>query len=119
MTFLRVHSLVPFLCSLCACATAGGTFAPLGAEHPASAEAPEVPITDPSAILRAPEAAPLEVLAAPARVESDHGQGAHGNYVCPMHPDVASDSPGNCPRCGMKLVPRPAEPKGEEHPHER
>ena len=27
-------------------------------------------------------------------------------YTCPMHPDVVSDSPGNCPRCGMKLVPK-------------
>lgn len=27
-----------------------------------------------------------------------------GEYVCPMDPDVRSNSPGNCPRCGMKLV---------------
>lgn len=25
-------------------------------------------------------------------------------YVCPMHPSVVSDEPGNCPICGMKLV---------------
>ncbi|MFH5823427.1 multicopper oxidase family protein [Georgenia sp. AZ-5] len=25
-------------------------------------------------------------------------------YVCPMHPEVVSDEPGRCPRCGMKLV---------------
>lgn len=25
-------------------------------------------------------------------------------YVCPMHPSVISDEPGNCPICGMKLV---------------
>jgi hypothetical protein len=34
--------------------------------------------------------------AAPAKV----------TYTCPMHPDVVSDHPGSCPRCGMTLVPR-------------
>jgi Cu+-exporting ATPase len=24
-------------------------------------------------------------------------------YVCPMHPEVVSDRPGNCPKCGMAL----------------
>ncbi len=25
-------------------------------------------------------------------------------YTCSMHPDIHSDKPGNCPKCGMKLV---------------
>ncbi len=25
-------------------------------------------------------------------------------YTCPMHPEVQTDQPGNCPKCGMKLV---------------
>jgi len=25
-------------------------------------------------------------------------------YTCPMHPEVRSNKPGNCPKCGMKLV---------------
>lgn len=25
-------------------------------------------------------------------------------YVCPMHPEVISDKPGKCPKCGMELV---------------
>jgi hypothetical protein len=26
-------------------------------------------------------------------------------YTCPMHPEVVMDHPGNCPKCGMTLVP--------------
>ncbi|MGD8408434.1 MAG: heavy metal-binding domain-containing protein, partial [Thiohalophilus sp.] len=25
-------------------------------------------------------------------------------YVCPMHPQIIRDEPGNCPICGMDLV---------------
>lgn len=25
-------------------------------------------------------------------------------YTCPMHPEVETDKPGNCPKCGMILV---------------
>ena len=39
----------------------------------------------------------------------DAGAQASGaEYVCPMHPDVTSNEPGRCPRCGMKLVPAKA-----------
>ena len=30
-------------------------------------------------------------------------------YHCPMHPTVISDQPGDCPICGMKLVPMKTE----------
>ncbi len=31
------------------------------------------------------------------------------NYTCPMHPEVQSDRPASCPKCGMALEPsRPA-----------
>src|ERR1700722_4648401 len=31
-------------------------------------------------------------------------------YVCPMDPEIVSDKPGNCPKCGMALEPRTARP---------
>jgi membrane fusion protein, copper/silver efflux system len=27
-------------------------------------------------------------------------------YICPMHPQIIRDKPGDCPICGMKLVPQ-------------
>lgn len=27
-------------------------------------------------------------------------------YICPMHPEVISNQPGQCPKCGMNLVPQ-------------
>lgn len=35
-------------------------------------------------------------------MQTDYNQQA--TYTCPMHPDVKSDKPGNCPKCGMTLV---------------
>ena len=29
-----------------------------------------------------------------------------GKYYCTMHPEVTSDKPGTCPKCGMDLVER-------------
>lgn len=25
-------------------------------------------------------------------------------YTCPMHPEIITDKPGSCPKCGMTLV---------------
>jgi hypothetical protein len=33
-------------------------------------------------------------------------------YTCPMHASVKSDKPGDCPICGMHLVPVYANPNG-------
>ncbi len=30
-------------------------------------------------------------------------------YTCTMHPEVISDKPGKCPKCGMELVPKEGE----------
>lgn len=47
---------------------------------------------------------------------SAHDESAAGNggaadlrYTCPMHPEVEQSAPGNCPKCGMKLVPKKEE----------
>ncbi|MBC7186235.1 MAG: efflux RND transporter periplasmic adaptor subunit [Calditrichaeota bacterium] len=38
-------------------------------------------------------------------------------YHCPMHPEYTSDKPGNCPICGMNLVP--VKPEGKETEREQ
>jgi Cu+-exporting ATPase len=35
--------------------------------------------------------------------------GTRLQYICPMHPEVVSDQPGSCPKCGMALEPRTVE----------
>ena len=42
-------------------------------------------------------------------------------YTCPMHPEVVGDEPGQCPKCGMKLVPAQLVAQaggGHEHEHD-
>lgn len=36
---------------------------------------------------------------------SQHSKQGAAKYTCPMHPDEVSDQPGDCPKCGMHLVP--------------
>jgi len=40
-----------------------------------------------------PEKYPVQKISGPAR------------YICPMDPEVVSDKPGSCPKCGMALEP--------------
>ena len=35
-------------------------------------------------------------------------------YTCPMHAEVTSDKPGECPQCGMDLVPVEESGEAEE-----
>ncbi len=39
----------------------------------------------------------------------------HHTYTCPMHPDVISDKPGSCPKCGMNLVHKDEETSKKEY----
>jgi Cu+-exporting ATPase len=44
---------------------------------------------------------------APAKTARPAGaqSAASGKYICPMDPEVSSDVPGPCPKCGMALEP--------------
>jgi FtsP/CotA-like multicopper oxidase with cupredoxin domain len=56
------------------------------------------------------EAPPDKTLALVAEMEMATPE-APVVYTCPMHPDVVSDEPASCPKCGMKLVPTAAPTK--------
>lgn len=72
---------------------------PLNRTHPANAAAPTAPLPDSSSILSVESTKPIS--AAPASAAASQPAAA---YVCPMHPEVVSDAPGKCPKCGMKLI---------------
>jgi Cu+-exporting ATPase len=64
-------------------------------------------MTGAPAIIDPPTANPAPAhpnTAAPAHPHA--GAPAHSNiYVCPMHPEVRQEGPGDCPICGMPLEP--------------
>src|ERR671924_1700624 len=49
-------------------------------------------------------ASPDKTLAFVAEMDMGAPEG-DTTYVCPMHPEVVSEEPGKCPKCGMKLLP--------------
>lgn len=61
----------------------------------------------------------------PARLQKlRSASSAKPTYTCPMHADVVQEHPGDCPQCGMALVPAgqsksapdPCGNNGENHP---
>jgi hypothetical protein len=86
-----MHSHILLFLLLLGCAD--GTVPPPSAAHPASPAAAE-------------GSAPVASAPAPSGDHSAHDHGAATVYTCPMHPEVTSDKPGQCPKCGMNLVPK-------------
>ena len=55
------------------------------------------------------EAPPDKTLSFTAEMDMGVPEGVPVVYVCPMHPEVVSEEPGSCPKCGMKLLAQAAE----------
>jgi FtsP/CotA-like multicopper oxidase with cupredoxin domain len=55
------------------------------------------------------KAPPDKSLSFTAEMNMGVPQGVPVVYVCPMHPEVVSEEPGSCPKCGMKLLAQAAE----------
>src|ERR671931_507167 len=55
------------------------------------------------------QAAPNKTLSFVAEMDMGVPEGVPVVYVCPMHPEVVSEEPGSCPKCGMKLLAPAAE----------
>jgi FtsP/CotA-like multicopper oxidase with cupredoxin domain len=55
------------------------------------------------------KAPPDKTLSFVAEMDMGVLEGVEVVYVCPMHPEVVSEEPGSCPKCGMKLLGQAAE----------
>ena len=102
----------------------------LGPDHPASPSAAEAPVPEPSNTLATahPPGMPQQPAADPAGHDhhphdlggmnmpaaataptasggaATQPTGQQATYTCPMHPEVVSNKPGKCSKCGMTLV---------------
>lgn len=103
-------------CLACSAVTPPPRFS---AVSPADENAPEAASPLPAPVLSqqpesepSPEAAPQSE---PHAGHEGHGQPATPTespegtvYTCPHHPEIQAQAPGSCPRCGTRLVRKPA-----------
>jgi uncharacterized membrane protein YraQ (UPF0718 family) len=59
-------------------------------------------------MMSGPPTEPMRNDSAAGSDDSAHVHPEEREYVCPMHPEVVSPTPGRCTKCGMDLQPRDA-----------
>ena len=125
----RVLLMLALAVAVAGCAASPPADPAASVNHPANPNAAEAPLPPPSQVLTAApsnEAAPSADM--PSTGHAGHDMEGMGHnmagmdhsmsssrpaasqhavlYTCVMHPEVVSDKPGKCPKCGMKLVPK-------------
>jgi type IV pilus biogenesis protein CpaD/CtpE len=96
--------------------------AALDPSSPAAAESPRpVIVSDGQPALHATTPEPLPATATTTTATTTTaptttaGQPEKAVYTCPMHPEIISNQPGRCPKCGMNLVLKtPAASEGQK-----
>src|SRR5262245_2079544 len=112
MTMRSQTLLAMCACTFAACAGPSTRLAPDPRDHPANPSAAAAPLAarptalEPDGDDAARHEHPGTDGTAPSRERAR-------TFACPMHPDVTSNEPGQCPKCGMTLV----ETKANDHPH--